>query len=320
MYAVARTEPESGIRARGYRHEALLYEGCDELAEAVVAFVYEGLLNDEPTLVMLPAAKLALVRNAIGADADAVHYADAEQVGRNPARIIPVFDQFAREHGGAARVRAFGESIGRRHAGEELVERHHHEMLLNHAFAGAAMTVVCAYDVGQLHHDVIGEARRTHPLVCHHGSTHSSVEFERAVHRGGLCHAPLPEPPPQTQTVVFTLSQLHELRAHVSATAARLGLSRSRIADLVVAADELATNSVRHGGGSGRLRVWAQQGAVVCEVRDEGRISDQLAGRRRPDARATASRGLWLANQLCDLVQLRAFSDGGAVRLHMRLA
>jgi anti-sigma regulatory factor (Ser/Thr protein kinase) len=29
-------------------------------------------------------------------------------------------------------------------------------------------------------------------------------------------------------------------------------------------------------------------------------------------------RGLWLVNQLCDLVQLRSSAAGGVVRLHMR--
>ncbi|MEA2685742.1 MAG: hypothetical protein QOE93_937 [Actinomycetota bacterium] len=31
-------------------------------------------------------------------------------------------------------------------------------------------------------------------------------------------------------------------------------------------------------------------------------------------------RGLWMANQLCDLVQLRTFASGTVVRLHMTLS
>jgi hypothetical protein len=39
-------------------------------------------------------------------------------------------------------------------------------------------------------------------------------------------------------------------------------------AALVLAVDEVATNSLRHGGGRGTLRIWRDADAVVCEVRD----------------------------------------------------
>jgi hypothetical protein len=53
-------------------------------------------------------------------------------------------------------------------------------------------------------------------------------------------------------------------------------------------------------------------------VRDGGRITRALAGRERPERGQVGGYGLWLANQLCDLVQVRAFAAGGAVRLHVR--
>ena len=40
---------------------------------------------------------------------------------------------------------------------------------------------------------------------------------------------------------------------------------------------------------------------------------DPLAGRERPAGLGDAGRGLWIVNQLCDLVQVR----GGVVRLHV---
>ena len=59
---------------------------------------------------------------------------------------------------------------------------------------------------------------------------------------------------------------------------------------------------------------------MVCEVRDRGRIEEPLVGRRRPEPGARGGHGLWMANQLCDLVQLRSRRSGTSVRLHMRLA
>ena len=65
---------------------------------------------------------------------------------------------------------------------------------------------------------------------------------------------------------------------------------------------------MRHGGGEGTLSSGATPDAVICEVRDRGRIEDPLAGRVEPAAGAEGGRGLWMANQLCDLVQIRSFA------------
>jgi anti-sigma regulatory factor (Ser/Thr protein kinase) len=91
------------------------------------------------------------------------------------------------------------------------------------------------------------------------------------------------------------------------------------IEELVLAVDELATNSIRHGGGSGTLRCWREGEALLCEVQDRGWIDAPLVGRRRPDPEASSGRGVWLANQLCDLVQIRSSSTGTVVRVHKRL-
>jgi anti-sigma regulatory factor (Ser/Thr protein kinase) len=89
--------------------------------------------------------------------------------------------------------------------------------------------------------------------------------------------------------------------------------------DLVLAVTELGANSARHGGGRGRLRIWRDDRRLVCEVGDRGRIVDPLAGRRRPETGQLGGYGLWLANQVCELVQIRTFATGGVVRLHVGL-
>jgi anti-sigma regulatory factor (Ser/Thr protein kinase) len=84
--------------------------------------------------------------------------------------------------------------------------------------------------------------------------------------------------------------------------------------------NELATNSVRHAGGRGNLSIWREAGAILCEVRDSGQIGDPLVGRRRPAFGESSGHGLWLVNQVCDLVQIRSLPSGNAVRLHMTLS
>jgi anti-sigma regulatory factor (Ser/Thr protein kinase) len=72
-----------------------------------------------------------------------------------------------------------------------------------------------------------------------------------------------------------------------------------------------------HGGGAGTLRLWREGGSLLAEVEDQGWIEEQLVGRLRPDIRREGGRGLWLANQLCDLVQIRSGERGTVVRLHV---
>jgi anti-sigma regulatory factor (Ser/Thr protein kinase) len=81
----------------------------------------------------------------------------------------------------------------------------------------------------------------------------------------------------------------------------------------------VATNSVLHGGGDGTLLVWPEGEALICELRDDGLFDDPLAGRERPRPDRVGGHGLWLANQLCDLVQVRSFATGTVVRLHLHL-
>ena len=49
----------------------------------------------------------------------------------------------------------------------------------------------------------------------------------------------------------------------------------------------------------------------------EDGIADPLVGRARPGLTGEGGRGLWIANQLCELVQLRWFATETVVRLHM---
>ena len=89
--------------------------------------------------------------------------------------------------------------------------------------------------------------------------------------------------------------------------------------DLLIAVSEIAGNSVHHGGGGGVLEMWEEGDTVLCDVRDTGTIEPPLAGRERPSGGQVGGYGLWLANQLCDLVQVRSFPSGSTVRLHLHV-
>jgi anti-sigma regulatory factor (Ser/Thr protein kinase) len=96
--------------------------------------------------------------------------------------------------------------------------------------------------------------------------------------------------------------------------------AKARVAELVVATSEIATNAIVYGGGEGGALVWTEGDHLLCEIYGPGHISDPLIGRLRPLRAQIHGRGVWLANQLCDLVQIRSTEHGTTVRLHVELA
>lgn len=132
-----------------------------------------------------------------------------------------------------------------------------------------------------------------------------------------VIHADLPPTPLKARRQEFGLDELHDVRALVAAAAAADGLSPSRTNDLVVAASELAANSILHGGGRGLASVWGEEGAVFVEVADAGTITDPTVGRVRPDPASEHGRGLYIANQLCDQVSIDSSATGTRIRLGM---
>ena len=117
----------------------------------------------------------------------------------------------------------------------------------------------------------------------------------------------------------FDRTGLADVRRRVERVAAGAGMSAGDVADLVVSASELAANSIVHGGGSGTLRIWREARRLVVEVEDGGLIEEPLVGRLRPEPTQRGGRGLWIVNQICDLVQIRSGAGGTTVRLQMAI-
>jgi len=302
----------------GYRHEALLYGGAGDFVDRLVPFIVDGLAADQPVLVAAEATKLELLQRALADHAKRVSFVDMAEVGRNPSRVISAWREFVGRHEPSSRsVRGVGEPVWPSRTSAELVECERHEALLNAAFPAATpLWLVCPYDTTTLPPAVIAEARVNHPYVAEAGASISSPTF-RPPDLGVPFAAPLERPPTDSDELPFDLASLAWLRRFVAARGAVLGLRRDRVGDLVLAVNELATNSVRHGGGSGVVGLWQDGGDLVAEVRDQGSIDDAFAGRHRPVLDGVSGRGLWLVNQLCDLVQVRATPRGTVVRIRM---
>jgi anti-sigma regulatory factor (Ser/Thr protein kinase) len=302
---------------RSYRHEAFLYHGTDEFLAATVPFIREGLSAGQPVMVAVIRPRLDLLRSELGEDADGVCLVDMAELGLNPARIIPAWRAFMEDGGiDGGPVRGVGEPIWAGREAAELTECQLHESLLNVAVdPGSPLWLRCPYDVDALSESVIEEAQRSHPMLVDVDSYRGSTVYGGLAHVDAMFGSALPAPSAPIAELPFGPPDLAALRDCVIQYASDAGISAQRADELALAIHELATNSLRYGGGAGLLRLWRDTGVLVCEVRDQGQIDDPLVGRTAPPINGEGGRGLWLANQLCDLVQIRSTSEGAAVRV-----
>jgi anti-sigma regulatory factor (Ser/Thr protein kinase) len=100
--------------------------------------------------------------------------------------------------------------------------------------------------------------------------------------------------------------------------AVEAGMEGSQAADVALAVSELATNSLQHGGGMGRLSFWNDGDALVCELRDHGWLEEPDAQPEPPDPTVRTGRGLWLVALLSDELVRQTSSEGTRTRVTFR--
>jgi anti-sigma regulatory factor (Ser/Thr protein kinase) len=306
-----------------FRHPALFYSGDREFLDGTLSFVRDGLEAGDPVAVAVPGPNLELLRAALGQDATAVHMVDMREVGRNPGRIIPgVLAAFADAHPAAPRVWLVGEPIWPGRSRQEYPACVQHEALINLAFTGRRVSILCPYDVGALDPAVVADAKVTHPVVCRTGHAEPSQAFAPD-DIFNTYNKPFPAPNPDSgaMTVLeFTRADLVRVRQAAAEQAAGHAMTRDRVESLEMVVNELAVNSVRHGGGAGTLRLWAEDGMFICEVADKGHLTDPLAGRRHVGLSVKGERGLLIAHYWSDLLRLHTTPAGTVIRAHFALA
>ena len=296
-------------------HQAFLYRGAAEYLEGAVPFLREGLVAGEPVAVAVPGPNLRLILSELGTDAERVRLLDMTRAGRHPGRIIPsVLRAFADAHP-SGRVRVIGEHTWAGRAAREYPACAQHEALLNVAFAGRPVTILCPYDADKLGPQTLADAEASHPLLIDASGERASTtyRFERLV---ADCNQPFPAAVGPSLTFDATKAALARQFACDHAT--RLGLDGDH-AELKLIVDELTANSIVHGGGTGTLRIWAERGYLVCEVRDAGHFMDPLVGRQPATPMRADGRGLVLVTYLSDLVQQHTYPQETITRVYLKL-
>jgi anti-sigma regulatory factor (Ser/Thr protein kinase) len=297
-------------------HEALFYRDAGELVARAAPVLRSALAAGEPALVAAPGPHADLLAAALGPAAGRVRLVDMTRAGRNPGRIIPwVLHTFLDEHAGRP-VCIVGEPIWAGRTAAEYPACVQHEAMVNLAFAGRVATILCTYDTRRLPADALRDAARTHPVLVDGDERRHSPSYADPDTVVGEFNRPLPDPPAGAAALDFDAGTLSGVRDFVGWHGARAGLRPYRCDDFQMAAHELATNAVTHGGGTGRVTVWPAAGQVLCDVRDRGRAVVRLAGRVPPAPDSLGGRGLVLVNYLCDLVRIHTGRSGTAVRLY----
>lgn len=302
----------------GFTHPALFYRSPAEYLFGIRNFVEEGLGKGEASLVAVPGRQGALVRRSVAGSPGSVQFVDMIELGRNPNRIIPAVTEFLREQGGRP-ARFVGEPIWPGRSVSEVAEATRHESLLNVALAAYPVSVLCPYNIDGLPAASQADVWRTHRDVIVDGQSKESLDFVEAAIFLAEARWALPAIPTDSPVAKYAFDELSGLRRQVEKEAELAGLSGQRVDDLVLAVHEIAGNSILYGGGRGVLQLWREEPDVlVCEISDAGLIDDPLAGLYAPGPNLDAH-GLWLVNQLCDLVEVRSGPGGTQVRLRMEL-
>jgi anti-sigma regulatory factor (Ser/Thr protein kinase) len=297
-------------------HPALFYRSDDEYRATIVPFLTEGLDLGQPVAVSVPGPRLRLVREALGDAARDVTLLDMTHEGRNPGRIIArVLRRFADAHPDR-HVRIVGEPIWQGRSGTEYPACVQHEALINAAFAGRDVTILCPYDLAGLDDEAIADAYATHPEIWDADGQSRSDRYDPddVVTR---YNQPMATPAVDGHRIAEP-ADVGTARRFAVAEGRRFGLGEERLQDLALIVTELVTNSIVHTPGPGHLVVFFDGTHVVCEVRSPGKL-DPMAGRHPADPDNPNGRGLLLVNDLADLVRIHAGQETSAVRAFLRV-
>jgi anti-sigma regulatory factor (Ser/Thr protein kinase) len=291
-------------------HEAVVYASDQDLARLLAPRIEMALRDGQAVVAVLAAESEAALRDGLGAAADTVEFADPAQVHAVPAFTAAV--RLARVSRRAGRALVIGQHLpGLPGCGPGHWARF--DIALNVAIAELPVTVLCPYTADD---PDLPLAHTTHPLITDEWGSKASSHYRPP--REALVDHPPPPPPdlgPPVAELTFGAGDLVALRRLVGGVAA--GVAPERAADLVLAVNELASNSIEHGPGSGRLRIWADD-PLIAEVSDRGGSLDvPFPGLALPPPEGARGRGLWLASELCDVLQV--WSDDGSTVIRVQL-
>jgi anti-sigma regulatory factor (Ser/Thr protein kinase) len=295
-----------------FRHNALVYQSDNEYVAQAVPFLTEGLEAGEGAIVAHTRPGLAMMREALGADAAHVTFVDVSSVYTRPARTLASYHKVcSAELAKSPNLRAVADvQVGPDPTEWDLWTAY--EAVLNYSFAHLPAWVLCSYNANATPDPLLEGVWQTHPEVVEGERWLASDRYEDPDELLRRLN-PAPEPLPELRSIPFG-SDVEELRERLARELVAEGVSESQVLDMLLAATEVAVNAAEHGGGVKDVRVGRAQGRFVCEIIDRGEgFDDPSAGYLAP--RPGLGNGLWVARQLTWRLEFFQSRTGFSARL-----
>jgi MEDS: MEthanogen/methylotroph, DcmR Sensory domain len=308
-----------------FQHWACIYDDDKQFLETAVPFLTEGLALGEPVLAVTTPANLELLGTALPDRSGDVDYADSAFFGRRPPQRVAAFYRYWKSRGStregsqpARRVRILAEPVWAGRSTREVTAWTRMEAALNVTLAPTTISMICLYGAQTLDQDIVSNALRTHPAQVAGSHVSPSVHYADPAAFARSCDTgPLADPPASAAAFEFD-GDLRGLRRFIADRAAALGVGGDRADMLVLAVSEVGAYLKSRWPACATVRAWEQPGAVVCDFRQPGAsISDPFIGLRPAELVPGDADGLWLANQICDWMEIRSGADGCTIQLQV---
>jgi len=310
--------------ASGYPHDALLYDSPDQLVDAAVPFLLDGLAAGDAAAIAAGAAVTRVLCEALDGDPRVAVLDRSEVYSTRTATAITTYRKLGEQRTATpgSRVRVVGE-IDYGLSERDWLEWQRYEAVINEALVGWPLYGLCVFDTARVPETVLDSAVRTHQHLLTAGGRQVSPHFEDPADY--LRSLPVPTEPLQDTAPRLWAKDVADfigLRHAVAAELATVAAPRDLIEDFLLAVDEMTSNAVRHGQPPVSLRLWIGNDRIVCVIGDGGPgWDDPFAGYgpAHGDDLSRGGMGLWLARQLCDHVDIDLGDHGVRVRLTTRL-
>lgn len=301
-----------GTESSELRHNALVYESQDEYLACAVPFLKKGLEAGEGAIVAHTKPGLATMREALGTDAERVTFVDVSSAYSRPAKTLASYHRvYAEQLQRTPELRAVADvQFGPEPAEWDLWTGY--EAVFNRSFGHLPVWVLCSYNANGTPDAVLDGVWQTHPEVVDGDTWTTSARYEDP---DDLLRRLTPEPVAvRGLRSIGVAESAEDFRDQLARELVAEHVSEARALDLLVAATEIFTNAVVHGGGVEDVRVGRADGRFVCEVVDRGPgFDDPAAGYLAP--RDGVGRGLWVARQLAWRLELFSAADGFTARI-----
>lgn len=303
-------------------HAALCYSDTEQLSAAAASYLAKAARADSRILAVATPSVSNVVEDTLPGSVD-VEFADADDWFTAPGRAMRRFDEYLSDHEATGRPLAIlAEPVWPEHDAVRCRAWHRCEALWALSAPYEAVSMLCLHDVRRLAPSIVSTARRSHPSVAADDVWEPSSDYTDP---RKLCEElaaeELPTPGGTPSTIEFGSAELPAVRGFVARNAVLARLVPARVDDVVTAVNEIALNAVVHGGGHGCLRCWRDPWQLVFEVDDHGcGQPDQVAAYIRPrrEQLLDSGLGLWIANQLSDVLEVRG-GPGWRVRIYILL-